>query len=167
MCIFKLPNNICQKLRLLESFRVVAFSSLWQCRPSWNENEACINACFCTVWERGCCSLSQSECSITGQNQQCKSRHGRMNSFAVPISVKSANTSQPYLIHSKADGLVLLAFLVVYPCILLGEGQHHIILVLCDVKQVLGRRHQSYIQYGLTAVINVLYIYIYVTQPFQ
>ena len=42
----------------------------------------CINTWFCTVCKRGWCSLSQSECRITAENQQCKSRTGRIINVA-------------------------------------------------------------------------------------
>ena len=48
----------------------------------------CKITCFCTVWKRGWYSLSQSKCSITVPNQQCKSRSDRIIDFALWVVVE-------------------------------------------------------------------------------
>ena len=72
ICIFKLPNsstikNIFVFLWLLHNVSHLETKT----RP-------CKITCFCTVWKWGWCSLSQSDCRITVQTQQCTSRSGRL-----------------------------------------------------------------------------------------
>ena len=47
-------------------------------KPCRKLSKQCKITCFCTVWKQGWYSLSQSECRITMQNQQCESRSGSM-----------------------------------------------------------------------------------------